>query len=65
MPAEEIALIEKWWEAGAARGAPEHRPEPPTWTEGWQLGEPDLIVEPDEAYTLAAEGTDVFRNFVF
>ena len=35
----------------------------PTWTEGWQIGEPDLVVEMPEPYTLAAEGLDVFRNF--
>ena len=33
------------------------------WTEGWQLGTPDLVVRPP-AYTLQADGTDVFRIFV-
>ena len=31
---------------------------------GWQLGTPDLIVTPPDAYTLQADGTDVFRIFV-
>jgi Flp pilus assembly protein TadD len=34
------------------------------FTEGWQLGKPDLVVELEHAYTLAASGSDVFRNFV-
>ncbi|HWW86700.1 MAG TPA: tetratricopeptide repeat protein, partial [Vicinamibacterales bacterium] len=34
------------------------------WTEGWQLGKPDLVVTLGEPYQLKAEGTDVFRIFV-
>jgi len=34
------------------------------WTEGWQLGTPDLVVALPEPYTLQAEGSDVFRIFV-
>ncbi len=30
---------------------------------GWRLGEPDLVVEMPDAYTLADDGPDVFRNF--
>lgn len=30
----------------------------------WQLGRPDLVVTLPEAYTLQADGTDVFRIFV-
>ena len=33
--------------------------------EGWQLGQPDLVLTMPRAYMLAAEGEDVFRNFVF
>jgi len=33
--------------------------------EGWQLGQPDLVLTMPRPYTLAAEGEDVFRNFVF
>ncbi len=31
---------------------------------GWQLGTPDLIVELPEAFSLAADGPEVFWNFV-
>jgi hypothetical protein len=31
---------------------------------GWKLGEPDLVIGPDRPYHLAAEGEDVYRNFV-
>src|SRR5690606_22928948 len=30
----------------------------------WQLGEPDLILTMTEAYSLPADGPDIYRNFV-
>lgn len=61
---EQIDLIASWVEQGVAEGAPGDMPARPTWAGGWQLGEPDLVVELPEAYILPAEGVDVFRNFV-
>jgi len=61
---EELETILRWVSAGAAEGDPAALPEPPTFTEGWQLGEPDLVVEMPQAFTLAAADGDVFRNFV-
>ena len=34
------------------------------WNDGWQLGTPDLVVRMPEAYTVPADGADVFRTFV-
>jgi tetratricopeptide (TPR) repeat protein len=61
---EEIALLQRWARAGAPEGPPAEAPVPPRFTEGWQLGPPDLVVEMRVTYTVPAEGTDVFRNFV-
>jgi hypothetical protein len=36
----------------------------PKFTEGWQLGEPDLVVKMPEAFPVPASGRDVYRNFV-
>ena len=60
----EIGLIERWVESGAAEGDPRDLPAPPRLTEGWMLGQPDLIVDFPDSYVLPAEGTDVFRIFV-
>ena len=60
----EIATIKKWVKSGAPEGDPADLPLQPKFKEGWQLGEPDMIVTMPEPYVLAAEGTDVFRNFV-
>jgi Flp pilus assembly protein TadD len=61
---DEIALLQRWASEGAPEGPPANAPAPPRFTEGWQLGPPDLVVEMRETYTVPAEGTDVFRNFV-
>ena len=62
---EKIELIQKWYAAGAQEGAPADLPPMPRLPEGWELGNPDLVVEMPEAYALAGEGKDVYRNFVF
>ncbi len=61
----QIALIQKWVETGGAEGDPAHRPPTPKFTEGWQLGEPDLVLTAKAPYPLRADGSDVFRNLVF
>ncbi|MBZ5558536.1 MAG: tetratricopeptide repeat protein [Acidobacteriia bacterium] len=60
----EIDLIRRWVDGGTVEGDPRDLPAPRHWAEGWRLGQPDLIVTLPEAYTLQAEGTDVFRIFV-
>lgn len=61
----EILLIRRWAEAGAPRGDPAREPPPPTFREGWVLGEPDLVVEMDEPFVVpAAHHHDLYRNFV-
>ena len=61
---KQIAMIAQWVEGESAEGDARDLPALPVWKEGWQLGEPDLVVEMPDAYTLGAEGKDVFRNFV-
>jgi hypothetical protein len=60
----EIKLIRAWVDGGAQEGDPRTLPQAPPVAQGWQLGKPDLIVAPAEAFTLGANGTDIFRIFV-
>jgi Flp pilus assembly protein TadD len=60
----EIDLLRRWVDGGMIEGDPRDLPAPRHWTEGWRLGQPDLIVTLPQPYTLQAEGTDVFRIFV-
>jgi len=64
LPDEQITLIARWVEQGAAEGLPADLTPAPKFNEGWQLGTPDVVVKMDRPYTLRAGGTDVFRNFV-
>ena len=65
LTAEEIALIARWVKQGAPEGTPEDLPAPPRFPEGWQLGEPDIIVKMPAPYNIPADGPDIYRNFVF
>ena len=59
-----IDLIERWAAGGALEGAPADLPAAPTFPDGWQLGQPDLVVSMDEPYVVAAGGRDTLRSFV-
>ena len=60
----QIEIIRQWVEEGAAEGDPADLAVLPQWTDGWQLGQPDLVITLPEPFTLPGEGTDVYRNFV-
>lgn len=60
----QVRLIQDWVAMGAPEGDPRDLPSAPVWPEGWQLGQPDLVIQMPEAYTLKASGPDVLRNFV-
>ena len=60
----EVKLLAAWAEAGAPEGDAEDRPPVPKFAEGWQLGEPDLVIKMPEPFEVPADGRDVFRNFV-
>lgn len=61
---EQINTIVKWVDAGAPEGDAADLPPPLTFPDGWMLGEPELALRPSEAYTLGANGDDVYRCFV-
>jgi Flp pilus assembly protein TadD len=60
----EITLLQDWVAAGAPRGDASREPAPPQWSAEWQLGEPDLVLELQEAFPVPAAGPNLFRNFV-
>jgi hypothetical protein len=61
----EIATLAAWVDGGTPEGDPRHAPLPKKFPQGWQLGQPDLVLEPKEEMTLGATGPDLFRSFVF
>jgi len=60
----QIATIKKWVETDMAEGDTAKLPKRPEFTDGWQLGKPDLEVTMDKAFEVPATGRDIYRNFV-
>jgi mono/diheme cytochrome c family protein len=60
----EIDTIQRWVKGGMAQGDPRKLPAPPVFNDEWRLGKPDLVVTMSEAFTVPADGRDVYRNFV-
>ena len=60
----QIEILQRWADGGAPEGDPSKLPRLPSFTDGWQLGPPDLVVTMAEAYDVPARGPDVYRNFV-
>jgi hypothetical protein len=60
----QIALLAAWHAAGAPEGDPAKTPPPPVFTEGWAMGQPDVVLKMPEPYPVPAEGRDTYRNFV-
>jgi hypothetical protein len=61
---EQIVKIGQWVKDGMPQGDPAQLPALPAFTEGWQLGKPDLIVTMPKGFSLPASGPDIYRNFV-
>ena len=61
---KEIAIIAKWVDQGAKRGDVKDMPAFPEFTDGWQMGEPDFIIELPEV-TVPATGPDYFPDLSF
>ena len=64
LTAQQISTFQQWAAAGEPEGDAVDLPATPKFPEGWTLGKPDIILEPDEDYTLGAEGGDLYRCFV-
>jgi hypothetical protein len=60
----EIQTLDAWAKAGTPAGDMTFAPTPPTFTEGWALGKPDLILKMPEAYRVPVSGPDLYRCFV-
>jgi Flp pilus assembly protein TadD/mono/diheme cytochrome c family protein len=60
----QLSLIAEWVKGDSPVGKPSDLPPEPHFTEGWQMGPPDLVVQMPQSYRLAASCSDIFRNFV-
>jgi hypothetical protein len=53
----EIETIKNWVDTGAPEGDPKFAPVARTFLDGWNIGQPDKIVEMPAAYQIPARGT--------
>ena len=60
----QIALLADWAKAGAPEGNPKDKPSPPAFVDGWQGGEPNLVLQAGSGFAVAADGPDRFQCFV-
>ncbi len=62
----QIDTLEMWADSGAPEGNAHTVPALPIFPAPgkWTLGTPDVELKPEGAYHLAAEGDDVYRNYV-
>lgn len=52
-----------WADGGAPEGDPRDLPERPTFTDGWQIREPDAVLAMQEEYPVLASGTIEYKYF--
>ena len=64
MSDKEIATLAAWVNDGTPEGNPHDAPPQRKFTNGWQLGTPDLVLSATKEFVLGPGGRDVFRVFV-
>lgn len=57
LSAAQIKTIVDWVDGGALEGSRADLPKPPTFTEGWSIGTPDLVFTMTEPFKVPADGT--------
>jgi len=60
----ELKTLSAWADGGTPEGDAKDLPAEPQFPNGWQLGQPDLIVEMPEPFQVPADGPDVYQAFV-
>ncbi len=59
----EIKTIVAWVDGGAVEGNPKDLPPAPKFAEGWNIPTPDVVLQMEEDYVLAASGPDEYQYF--
>jgi mono/diheme cytochrome c family protein/peroxiredoxin len=61
---QDIATVVAWAEAEAPEGNRADLPAPPKFSDDWQLGTPDLVIDIGADFQVPASGDDIYRCFV-
>lgn len=57
----ELKTIQTWVKDGMPKGDMAKLPALPKFPEGWQLGQPDMVVKMPKGFKVPAEGADIYR----
>lgn len=60
---KDIDTIVGWVDAGAVEGDPKHLPPAPKFVEGWNIGNPDVVITMPAEYNVPAEGVIPYKYF--
>jgi len=63
LTAAEKDTIVRWADGGAPQGNAADMPAKPKFAEGWQLGQPDVVLEMEKAYSVPASGEIPYEYF--
>lgn len=63
MAQPEIDAIVAWVDGGAKEGDPGDMPPIPSFTNGWTIGTPDVVIPMPDTFTLEASGPDEYQYF--
>jgi hypothetical protein len=58
----DVQTIAAWVDGGAKEGNPADLPAAPQFADGWQIGNPDLVLTMKEPYTIPASGTIAWQT---
>jgi hypothetical protein len=61
---KDIDTIVAWVEGGNKEGDPKDMPPNPKFTEGWQIGKPDVVLPMTTEFQIPAEGVIPYKYFV-
>jgi hypothetical protein len=61
----EIDVIARWADTGANEGDPKKAPAPLAFLEGWNIGQPDKVLEMPTPFSVPAQGTIDYQWIVF
>ncbi len=64
MSDEEKQILFDWVENGCPEGDPADLPEPVEYASGWRIGKPDAVYSMEKEFTIPAEGTVDYQNFL-
>jgi len=64
MAQSEIDTIVAWVDSGAKEGDPKEAPKPVQFVQGWNIGNPDLVVQIPKPFAVAEKGTIDYTYFV-